>query len=195
MDRVICEVGWHGVVRVNVSKVMTRLWSPVTVVTSNFEGRVNGQVAVSISAASIVPDLPRVLVQIYKTNFSHGLISDSGVCTVNFLSPDQVEMIPVFGFVSGNEINKFDGIIYETGVTGCPILADTWGHFDIKIIDSMDAGDMTCFLGSVVAGIVDDSKAPLYWNQARRTLSPEQNDHWDELVRSQISISEKAMKF
>ena len=76
----------------DVSKVMTRLWSPVTVVTSNFQGRVNGQVAVSVSAASIVPDMPRVLVQIYKANFSHALILDSGICTVNFLSDNQVEI-------------------------------------------------------------------------------------------------------
>ena len=179
----------------DVSKVMTRLWSPVTVVTSNFQGRVNGQVAVSVSAASIVPDMPRVLVQIYKANFSHALILDSGFCTVNFLSDNQVEMIPIFGFVSGEETNKFDGVVYETGVNGCPILADTWGHFEIKIVDTMDAGDMTCFLGAVVSGVANDSKEPLYWNQARRAVSRELNDHWDELAKSQISISKESMRF
>ena len=35
----------------------------------------NAQIAVAITAASIVPQRPRLIVQIYHTNFTHGLIS------------------------------------------------------------------------------------------------------------------------
>ena len=61
-----------------IAPIMGRLWSPLAAVTSHWRGKSNVQIAVAVGAASIVPHMPRVVVQIYKGNYSHGLIYESG---------------------------------------------------------------------------------------------------------------------
>src|SRR5712692_11327198 len=57
--------------------VLSALWTPLVAVTASWQGRDNGQIAVSAHGASIVPDRPRVLVQLYKRNLTHDLVRDS----------------------------------------------------------------------------------------------------------------------
>ena len=48
----------------DIAPIMGRLWSPLAAVTSHWQGRDNVQIAVAIAAASIVPERPRVVVQL-----------------------------------------------------------------------------------------------------------------------------------
>ena len=66
---------------------MGNLWSPIVAVTSRWRGQANAQICVSIAAASIVPEKPRVLAQIYKTNHTHGMVLGSGAFALNFPVP------------------------------------------------------------------------------------------------------------
>ncbi len=130
-----------------ISPLLGRLWSPLAAVTSQWEGRVNAQICMAISNASIVPQRPRVLVQIYKGNYSHQLISASGAFALNFLGQHQLDLLREFGFFSGREKDKMAGIAYDTGVTGSPVLKDCWGYLDCRVVNVMDGGDFTCFPG------------------------------------------------
>ena len=76
------------------------------------------QIAVAIAAASIVPSLPRVLVQIYKTNYSHDLIHGSGAFALHFLRRDQLDLIKDFGLVSGRDKDKLGRRAIQRGALG-----------------------------------------------------------------------------
>ena len=177
----------------NISDIMRHLWSPVCVVTSAWQGKINGQIAVTIGSASIVPDKPRLLIQIYKNNYSHKLIYSSGVFAANFLNQDQVSLIPTFGFETGKETNKFQNIAYEEGITGCPVLLDSWGFIEAKIVNSMDGGDMTCFLGEVISGEIVGKQGPLLWPDARRVLPEHLQNIWESKRCEQTNISMDTM--
>ena len=60
-----------------IAPMMGALWSPIAAVTTAWNDQRNAQIAVAIAAASIVPDKSRVLLQIYKTNHTHGMILQS----------------------------------------------------------------------------------------------------------------------
>ncbi|MEC8959361.1 MAG: flavin reductase, partial [Chloroflexota bacterium] len=60
-----------------IAPMMGRLWSPLAAVTTHWQGRDNVQMAVAIAAASIVPDRPRVTLQLYKTNLTHDMVVSS----------------------------------------------------------------------------------------------------------------------
>ena len=77
----------------NIAPIMGNLWSPIAAVSSRWQGQSNAQICVSIGGASIVAERPRVLVQIYKTNHSHEMISDSGAFALNFPRAGQLEWI------------------------------------------------------------------------------------------------------
>ena len=173
---------------------MGRLWSPLAAVTSRWQGKANAQIAVAISAASIVPDRPRVLVQIYKANYSHGLIRESGAFALNFLTRDQLPLIREFGFVSGGDRDKLADVTYTEGVTGAPLLPDCQGYLECRVVNAMDGGDMTCFLADVVEGKAHPDKAPITWREARRLIPQEWNDAWEAKIGKEIELSRSMME-
>lgn len=172
-----------------IAPLMRHLWSPVAAVTSRTTSKANAQIVVSIGAASIVPGKPRVVVQIYKENHSWEIIHSSGAFALNFLRPDQLDLIKSFGFISGRDQDKLADVEYSIGASGSPILEDCWGYLDCRVINAMDGGDMTCFLGDVVEGEVFSESDPLWWPQARRVIHDDWNAEWDRKISQQIEAS------
>ena len=172
-----------------LAPIMGLLWAPVTVVTSYLNGAVNAQIAVAIGAASIVPEAPRLLVQIYKDNYSHDLIYKSQTLALNFLRRDQVGLIPQFGLVSGRDRDKLAGVAYDVKSSGSPVLRDCWGYLDCRVVNAMDGGDMTCFLAQVLEGDIPSAGDPLWWRDARRELSTEHMEQWDRKINASIQVS------
>ncbi|MER3446171.1 MAG: hypothetical protein C4291_04725 [Candidatus Dadabacteria bacterium] len=126
--------------------------SPVVAITSSYHGRVNAQIAVTVVTASIVHSIPRLLVGIWKGNYTHEFIINSKAFAVHLLRRDQIQLVRNFGFYTGREREKLKNTPYEPGITGSPILKDTLGYADCRVINAMDGGDMTTFLVNVVDG-------------------------------------------
>jgi len=126
-------------------------------------GRFNGQIATTVCQVSSEP--ATVSVSINKQNLTHALISRNRVFTVSILSEETpLPFIGRFGFKSGREGNKFEGINYKLGQTGAPIVLDhATSYMDCELVASMDAGTHTIFLGRVLdAQVVSDSRPMTY---------------------------------
>lgn len=128
--------------------------SPVVVITSAADEKINGQVAVTAVTSSIVHSVPRLLVGIWKGNYTHSFITRSGAFTIHLLRTDQLDLVRNFGFYTGRERDKFRDVDYRTGITGSPVLHDAHSYAECRVINAMDGGDMTAFLVSVVDGKV-----------------------------------------
>ena len=174
--------------------MMGLLWSPLAAVTSCWRGKANAQICVAIAAASIVPSMPRLVVQIYKRNYSHELICQSKAFAVNFLRNDQLQLIKDFGLVSGRDVDKLAGIACEMKASGNPILTDCWGYLDCRVVNAMDGGDMTCFLAEVLDGGASGDGGPLWWRDARRQIPAEWLEAWNRQIAGEIEISKGRMK-
>lgn len=136
------------------ASVAGAFWSlaPVVAITSSCQGKVNAQIAVTVVTASIVHSAPRLLVGIWKGNYTHEFIMNSKAFAVHLLRRDQIQLVKNFGFYTGREREKLKDIPYEPGVTGSPILKDALGYADCQVMNAMDGGDMTAFLVNVVDG-------------------------------------------
>ena len=157
----------------NIAPIMSDLWSPIAAVSSRWHGQSNAQICVSIGGASIVAERPRVLVQIYKTNHSHEMVSNSGAFALNFPRAGQLEWIRDFGLRSGRDCDKLARVEHSLGETGSPLFADCWGWLDCLVVNAMDGGDMTCFLAEVVDGRTVGPGQPLWWRDARQRIPEE----------------------
>ena len=177
----------------DIAPIMGRLWSPLAAVTSHWQGRDNVQSAVAIAAASIVPERPRVVVQLYKTNLSHDMVLSSGAFALNFLRPNQLDLIGDFGLVSGRVRDKLAGVGTKAGSSGSPLLTDCFGYLDCRVINAMDGGDMTCFLADVLDGKTLAQGDPLWWRDARRELPREWLERWEAKQSSEIATSRATM--
>ena len=176
-----------------IAPLMGNLWSPICAVTSQWREKANAQIAVAIAGASIVPSMPRVLVQIYKTNYSHDLIHGSGAFALNFLRRDQLDLIKDFGLVSGRDKDKLSGVPFRVGPLGSPVLDECWGYLDCRVVNAMDGGDMTCFLADVLEGDTVAQGEPLWWRDARRQIPAQWNQEWDLKIQAEIEISMQRM--
>lgn len=132
-------------------QLLRHLTLPVTAITTSARGQRNGLIVNSAQRASLVPSQPRISCYISKPNFSHDLVYASGVFGVHLIRTDQWEVIRALGLRSGRDTgDKFGRLTMRTGVTGCPMLTDVIAAFECRVINAMDAGAATFFLGEVV---------------------------------------------
>lgn len=138
------------------------------VVCSHSDGKLNGQIANTVFQVTAEP--PRVAVSISKNNLTHEYISNSGVFSVSVLDASTpVEFIGLFGFKSGRDVDKLSQIKYEKGISGCPCVMDNaLSMIEVKVIDQLDAGSHTIFVGEVVGARVLREGSPLTYADYHR---------------------------
>src|SRR3990172_6982575 len=131
--------------------ILRHLTLPVVAITTSAGGSRNGMIVNSAQRASLVPTLARVSMYISKPNYTHDLLYRSGVFGLHLLRRDQWDLIWHLGLQSGRDVDKLATVATRIGETGCPLLADCAAGFECRVINTMDAGAATFFLGEVVA--------------------------------------------
>lgn len=163
------------------------------------DGRTNGQIANTVFQITSEP--ATIAVSINKNNYTHEVIAQSKVFTVSILSQTaQPNLIGAFGFRSGRDLDKFAGVKVQTGQTGAPIvLTGTLGYLEAELINSLDCGTHTIFLGRVVAAeILEDKASPMtydYYHQIKGGKAPPNAPTYiKEPGSAQVAIKEKSVK-
>ena len=145
------------------------------IVASRAEDRMNGQVVNTVIQVTSEP--PRIAVIINKKNFTHELIVKSKVFSASVLK-ESASMIffGPFGFKSGREFDKLSNVTFKEGVTGCPLITEhALSVLEAEVINEIDLGTHTVFIGNVVSSEVLDEGTPLtyqYYHQVLKGKSP-----------------------
>jgi flavin reductase (DIM6/NTAB) family NADH-FMN oxidoreductase RutF/rubredoxin len=145
------------------TNVFRKISYGVYIVTSKEGDRINGQAANALMQVCSTP--PIVALAINKENLTHAFIKKSGLFAISILAQDAPpSLIGRFGFKSGRELNKFDGIAYRPGANGCPILEEhAVGYLEGKVVKELDAGTHTIFTGEVrEGGLLNDAEPMTY---------------------------------
>lgn len=156
--------------------------SPVVAITSGSDDEANGMIANSAIRASLVPECPRLAFYCFKDHYSHDLIPEYGSFCLHLLQRNQLELVRTLGFESGRNTEKFSNVDYTVSERGLPILSDVYAYFECEVVNAMDAGPSTFFLGDVVnadRGSDYEAKTPLD-SQYLRSNMPED---WQEDYR------------
>jgi flavin reductase (DIM6/NTAB) family NADH-FMN oxidoreductase RutF len=138
----------------------------VTVVTVACDGTMHGMTVNSFSSVSLDPML--VLVCLNEKSCGLGLIERAGAFVVNVLSAGQQDVSRRFADrnrPAGSAM--FDGVPFEPGVTGCPVLVDAMASFDCRLGQSHRAGDHLIVLGEVVALVHRPQLEPLIFHAGK----------------------------
>ena len=132
-------------------QLLRNLTSPVVAITAERKGKENGMISDAAVRASIVPSVPRLSVYIHKFNYSHDMIFDTGRFVMHLLHTKQFDVVRRLGFFSGRDQDKLAGIPHHKGKLGAPILDECFAHFECTVVNVMDTGSSTLFLGDVIA--------------------------------------------
>jgi len=123
---------------------------PLYVVTARAGDETSGCLAGFITQSSIKP--VQFLICISKLNHTFGTARSSGGLGLHLLGSDQRDVASHFGELTGDEVDKFEGIAWSPGKTGAPILSECAAWVEGSTIGRMDAGDHEAFLINVQGG-------------------------------------------
>jgi flavin reductase (DIM6/NTAB) family NADH-FMN oxidoreductase RutF len=109
----------------------------------------NGLIVNSALRASLSPEKLRLSIIVHKFNHSHDMIFESGVFTAHILDAQQMDLVVRLGCASGRDLDKLADVSYRPGETGAPILDDCHAYFECRVVNAMDTGPSTIYLGAV----------------------------------------------
>jgi flavin reductase (DIM6/NTAB) family NADH-FMN oxidoreductase RutF len=156
-------------------KVLHKISYGLYAVCSKNEDKINGQIANAILQVTAEPKT--IAVSINKQNLTHNYIEKSKVFSVSVLSEKtSMKFIGTFGFKSGREINKFINVKYKIGKTKTPIILDnTLAYFESRLINKIDVGTHTIFIGNVEDGEILTEENPMtydFYHKVKGGYSP-----------------------
>jgi len=133
-------------------------------------GKLNGQISNTVFQITAQP--VRVAVSINRTELTHELITATRRCCVGVLGETaDLPFIGRFGFRSGRDADKFDGIRYRLSRTGCPIPSDhILSYLDLSIVEHVDMATHTVFMGEVTDCGVMAAGRPMTYAYYREVL-------------------------
>ena len=171
-------------------KALHNLSYGLYVVASQKQGKLNAQIANTVVQVTSEP--PTISVCINKQNLTHEFITESKVFVASVLSQDTpLFFIGHFGFKSGREVDKFKDINYRLGEAKAPIVLDhSLAYLEARVINQLDVGTHTIFIGELVGAEVLREGEPLtyaYYHQVKRGTTPKTAPSYIEERKETVS--------
>jgi Conserved protein/domain typically associated with flavoprotein oxygenases, DIM6/NTAB family len=142
-----------------IRQALYRISYGLYIITAQAGGLDNGQCANTCFQVTAEP--ARLAIGINKQNFTHELIQKSGKFGVSVLSQTGHEYARGFGYRSGRDANKFEGLAVHRGESGVLLLDDCLVTMEATVTGQLDAGTHTLFLADVTAGEILQEGEPM----------------------------------
>lgn len=170
-------------------EILRVLTTPLVALTVRDEERSNGLIANSAIRASLVPGRQTVANYVFKGHLTHRILADTGRYVLQVLSRVQWEEIWALGFRSGRDVpDKLEGLPFvESAESRIPILTRSYAWMECRVVNVMDAGPATFFMGRVHRigqGTQDSVMDSAYF----RAHMP---DDWREIYRSKLEEAQE----
>lgn len=168
------------------------------VASSNRGDALNAQIVNTVFQITSEP--VTVAVSINKQNLTHEFIEGSGRFSISVLPEETpLEFIGKFGFKSGRDEDKFKGVKFERLLSGCPVLLENCiGYIEAKVINRLDCGTHTLFIGEMTYSKVLKDGRPMtyaYYHQVKRGTTPKTAPTFIKGEESEKSKEPKMQKY
>ena len=116
-----------------------------------------------------------IAVSINHNNFTNECIKKSKKIAISILAQDvEDNIIPIFGFQTGREVDKFENI-EKINIDNIDIIKNSIGYLILDVTDTLETSTHSVFLGKIINGDVLNNKIPMtyaYYHQIKKGLSP-----------------------
>ena len=153
-------------------KALYQLSYGVFMLATNAEGKKNG--CITNTCMQVANSPTRVAISVLNTNYTCDLIKKSGVFTLSMLDQTVTfETIKHFGFQSGRDVDKFEGMKLPADENDVPYMGwQTCAMISGKVVSSQDLGSHTLFLAEVIDGKVLSENPPLNYADYQSKVKP-----------------------
>ena len=151
------------------------------------------------SVMQITSSPATVAISVNHDNYTNGCIAKNGLFSFSILAEDSDPgLIGGFGFRSGKDVNKFDGVDHEMAA-GVPVVKDSCGYVVCRVINTMETATHTVFLGEVIDGVVyEGNRKPMtyaYYHQVVKGKSPKNAPTYlpeeEEKAQEEVPVKEE----
>lgn len=166
------------------------LTTPVVAITATRGTKLNGMITDGAVRAGIVPDVPRIAVYIHKYNYTHDMVFETGRMGVHILGRGQLDTVLKLGFRSGRDHDKLAEVEHHVGPLGLPVLEHCVAWWACEVVNAMDTGASTLFLGEARhwgRGPEHEPLLPAYL----RSVLPEE---FVELYQKNLAMAQEASR-
>lgn len=116
------------------------------------DGRISAATVNWVTQASFEP--PLVAVGVKVDSAGHGIIKESGSFALNVLGKGQQDLAFAFFKSLDRDGNSIGGQSFSSGKSGAPIFDAAAAFVDCSLVDTLERGDHSLFVGEVVdAGV------------------------------------------
>lgn len=165
-------------------ELLRELTSPIVAVTTRRGGKLNGLVVNSAIRASLVPGRQRVAFYVFKRHLTHEMLAATGAFALHILSRTQWEEIRELGFFSGRDRDHFERVPHRlSDETGLPILRRAYAWMECDVVNAMDAGSSTFFMGEIRRIVRGEGEAVMDSDYFRENMPAEWHDDYVENLR------------
>ncbi len=116
-----------------------------------------------------------IAVSINHENFTNECIKKTGRFAISILGVDVNDnIIPVFGFTSGRDRDKFVNVETKK-INGLDVISDSTGYVICEVVDKMETETHTIFLGKITDGDTLKEQIPMsyaYYHKVKKGNSP-----------------------
>lgn len=142
---------------------------------SCIDGKPSGLIANVVFQVTSKP--PKIATSVNKDNQTYQAIKKSGHFSVSILDKNApMDFIVLFGYKSGNDVEKFEKVAYMNGENGCPIIKEhSVGFIETKVVDEVDMGSHVLFIGEVTKTESSSKEEPMtykYYQTEKKGRSP-----------------------
>ena len=140
--------------------------------------KINGNGFISNTVFQVSSDPPKFASCCSKDNHTAGIIRSTGSFSVSVLSHEaSASLFGTFGFRSGKDINKMEGMEVRFGESGVPVvLNDAIAFLECRVEEVFDVGTHLMFIGELIqADLLDEGKEPLtyrHYREVKKGVAP-----------------------
>lgn len=156
-------------------KAFHKLSYGLYIIATEFENKKFGYIG--NTAFQVTSEPSQIAISSHKKNFTTEKILNSGKFSISVLKKEvNTSLIGEFGFMSGEDFDKFRNVKTISSVTGAPIVVDSsvaW--FDCKVVNKVDVGSHILIIGEVLDSDVLSGDEPLtyeYYREKYKMLAP-----------------------
>jgi flavin reductase (DIM6/NTAB) family NADH-FMN oxidoreductase RutF/rubredoxin len=168
------------------------------IVSSGDKNKGNG--FISNTVFQVTSDPAKFAVCCNKNNYTAEFIRSFEVFSVSVLHQNAApEIFGRFGYKSGRDIDKLDGMSVIYGETGVPIVMnDCIAFLECDVRQTIDVGTHLIFIGKLIRSeVVDDTKEPItynYYRQVKKGVAPKNAPTYIDLTKLKLNEPEVSNK-
>lgn len=161
------------------------------VICTGQEGKFNGQICNTMF--QVTSDPVTIAISINKENYTHELIKLCGKFSISILSRSTpMTFIGIFGFKSGRETDKMQSVKNRIGLTGVPIVLDHCiGYLEAELINELDCGSHTIFVGRVVDADITGNDDPLTYDSYHKIKGGKEPKNAPAYIKENAAVEPK----